>query len=146
MSWHWWIIVTVVLMIAEVFTAGFFLACFAVGALLSAVASYFVAGTVLQVLLFSLGSLLAFWLIRPAMLRHFPSDPGVRTNVDALAGRHARVVEEINSISGKGRVAIDGDNWKAVCTNCPVIELGEAVEIVKVDGAQLFVKKIGKGS
>ena len=65
----------------------------------------------------------------------------VKTNADALVGRKAVVSERIDATQHTGRVAVDGDDWKAVSADGSVIEKGTEVEIVKLDSIILTVKQ-----
>jgi len=70
----------------------------------------------------------------------FKKDDGCKTNADALIGREGRVSEDINPVSGKGRVAIDGDDWKAVSADGAPIAKGTIVEVVGRDSVIITVK------
>jgi membrane protein implicated in regulation of membrane protease activity len=63
----------------------------------------------------------------------------VRTNADAIIGRTAIVSEEIKAGSF-GRVALDGDDWKATATTD--IAKGEQVEIISRESIILTVNKL----
>ena len=64
----------------------------------------------------------------------------MKTNADALLGRKAIVSERIDAAQHTGRVAVDGDDWKAVSSDGAVIEKGTEVTIVKMDSIILTVK------
>jgi membrane protein implicated in regulation of membrane protease activity len=51
------------------------------------------------------------------------------------------VSERIDGEQHTGRVAIDGDDWKAVSEDGAVIEKGTNVEIVKLDSIIVTVRK-----
>jgi membrane protein implicated in regulation of membrane protease activity len=65
----------------------------------------------------------------------------VKTNAEALIGRKGIVSERIDATQHTGRVAIDGDDWKAVSDDGSVIEKGTEVEILKLDSIILTVKQ-----
>ena len=66
----------------------------------------------------------------------------VKTNVDALVGRKGIVSERIDASQHLGRVAIDGDDWRAVSNDGSVIEKGTSVEILKNDSIILTVRRL----
>jgi membrane protein implicated in regulation of membrane protease activity len=66
----------------------------------------------------------------------------VKTNAEAIVGRKGIVSERIDAAQHTGRVAIDGDDWKAVSEDGSVIENGQTVEIVKLDSIILTVKPV----
>jgi membrane protein implicated in regulation of membrane protease activity len=61
------------------------------------------------------------------------------SNADALMGRIGRVSETIEA-EGYGRVAIDGDDWKAVSANGGRIEKGANVKVVGRDSIIITVE------
>lgn len=141
--WHIYIIIALIFIIIEIFTSGFAVICFAFGAAGSAIASACDANLKVQLLCFSIGTLLAFVAIRPLLLKFFyRRNVAVKTNAEALIGRHAIVSETIDSQSGTGRVAIDGDDWKAIAENAGTIAKGSRVTITKIDSIILTVKQI----
>ena len=90
----------------------------------------------------SVVSMLAFIFLRPVVIRFFDKkSKDVKTNADALVGRKGVVSECIDAENHTGRVAIDGDDWKAVSEDGSVIEKGAYVEIVKLDSIIVTVKK-----
>lgn len=138
-----WLIVAIVLVIIELLTAGFGVICFAVGALFSALAAFLgMDSLVWQLLIFAVASVLCFIFLRPVVLRFLDKkSKDVKTNADALIGKTAIVSETIDSSANQGRVAVDGDDWKAVSADGSVINKGEKVEIISRDSIILTVKK-----
>lgn len=138
-----WLIAAIVLVIIELLTAGFGVICFAVGALFSALAAFLgMDSLVWQLLIFAVASVLCFIFLRPVVLRFLDKkSKDVKTNADALIGKTAIVSETIDSSTNQGRVAVDGDDWKAVSADGSVINKGEKVEIVSRDSIILTVKK-----
>ena len=138
-----WLIVAIVLVIIELLTAGFGVICFAIGAGFSALAAGLGAGLTWQILIFVVVSLLAFIFLRPIALRFLNrKSKDVKTNADALVGRKAIVSERIDATQHTGRVAVDGDDWKAVAADGSIIEKGVEVEIIKLDSIILTVKTL----
>ena len=142
-AWVIWIIVALFFFILEIFTAGFAVACFSIGAIAAAIVAAIGGNLAWQLVIFSVFSFLSFITVRPFVLKHFyNSDEAQRkSNADALIGKKARVTEEINTAEGKGRVAVDGDDWKAVTTTPDIIPEGEYVTIVSRDSIILTVKR-----
>lgn len=137
-----WLIAAIVLVILEIFTSGFGVICFAVGAVFSALGAYFELNLIWQLVIFAAASMLAFIFIRPVVLRVLEKkSKEVKTNADALIGKVATVSETIDSEKNTGRVAVDGDDWKAVSQDGNTINKGEKVEIVSRDSIILTVKK-----
>lgn len=144
--WQIWLIVAVILFIAEVVTPGFVVACFGIGCLGAALMDAIGLGIAVQIVVFCVVSLASFFSVRPLFLKYVLKGDEKRTdtNVDALAGKLGLVSETIDPETNRGRVALGGDDWKAVSVADTVIEKGQKVEVVSVEGTKLFVKAVSK--
>lgn len=140
--YQYWLIAAIVLVIVEICTAGFGSICFAIGAGFSALAAGLGAGFTWQIVIFAVVSLLTFIFLRPVFLRFLDKNSkDVKTNADALIGRKGIVSERIDAAKHTGRVAIDGDDWKAVTDDGTVIEKGVEVVVVNRDSIIVTVKQ-----
>jgi membrane protein implicated in regulation of membrane protease activity len=109
MTWTLWLIAAAALLVLEVFTPGFLLACLAVGAAGAAAGAALGWSLEVQLLLFSVFSGLSLWLLRP-VLRTWFAATGAKTNQDALIGAVGRVESAV--VAGqRGYVKLDGDSW-----------------------------------
>ena len=141
--WHIWVIIALVLFIIEFFTSGFAVACFSIGALAAAIGSACHCSLIWQIVLFAVFSFLAFVFVRPLVLKYFFKKNGDKlTNANALVGKKGKVSSNIDPEKGYGRVAIDGDDWKAVSIDGGFIPKGTVVEVVSIDSIILTVKTI----
>ncbi len=141
-AWHLWIIAAVVLLIAEVFTPGFVLACFGVGALAAGLAAASGLGFNPQVGVFTIASLITFFGARPFYLKHMSkAGSDLKTNTEALSGRRGLVVEGIVPLKTLGRVKVGGEDWSACSDDDEDIEEGAEVRVVRVDGARVIVTR-----
>ena len=141
--WHIWVIVALVFVIVEMFTTGFAVMCISFGCLFGAGASALDWDIKWQLLVFAVGTALAFLTVRPLVYKFFyKKGQEVKTNVDALVGRRAIVTERIEGELHAGRVKIDGDDWKAVSTDTEPIEVGATVEVTAINSVILTVKKL----
>lgn len=137
----YWLIAAIILVIVEICTAGFGSICFAIGAAFSAVVAALGANFTWQTVVFVVVSLLTFIFLRPVFLRFLDKkSKDVKTNAEAIVGRKGIVSERIDREQHTGRVAIDGDDWKAVSENGEVIEKGTEVEIIKLDSIIVTVR------
>lgn len=147
MTWYYWVIIGLILIIAEMFTAGFVLAVCGLAALAAGVITAMGFGTTVQLLGFAIATLILFVAVRPIMLRHFAGEGGkVKTNADALVDREGIVVERIDALEHTGRVKVGGEDWRAITGDDTVIETGAKVKVLKVDGAKLIVCPVQKGA
>lgn len=143
-DWLLWFVGAIVLVVAEIFTSGFWLACLAAGAVAAGVAALVPGlGAALQGVTFAATSLLSMAGLRPLLVRHFQLGPGagVRTGVDALLGKSGVVTERIDPRTGGGRVKVEGEDWRGASSDALVIEPGTRVTVIQVDGTTLMVEK-----
>lgn len=141
--WQLWVIFAILLFIIEIFTPAFLMACFAIGAILAGVFSYFGFGLNGQIIAFSIGTLISFVGVRPLILKYGHRKGGIiKTNVEGLVGRIGKVSTTIDNSIDEGRIIVEGDNWRAVSDNNEIINIGEKVEVLKVDSVTLTVKRI----
>lgn len=64
-----------------------------------------------------------------------------KTNVDSLIGKHFRMLERTD-FETLGSLKINDIIWSAIGENQQVIEKGDVVEIVKIEGNKLTVRKV----
>lgn len=140
--WHIWVIAAIVFGIIEIFTPSFVALSVALGCLFAALGAGLDMDFKLQLLLFSVGTAIAFFGVRPFMLKYAHRKSNhVRTNIDALCGKTGRVTETIDSAANTGRVVVEGDDWRALTEDNSVIGVGEIIEVLKVDSTRLIVRK-----
>ena len=139
-----WLGAMVVLLAIEFMTGGLSTIWFAFGAFVAFIASLFGVGTIWQVIIFLVFSIVSLLLTRPIAMKYF--DKGiVKTNVDSLIGKHAQVLEDISNIQETGLAKINGLDWLArTREEQDVIKKGSVVTIVAIDGAKLIVEEEGE--
>lgn len=139
-QWQVWLVAALLLFVAEMVAPGFWLLSVAVGCVVAGVVSLVVPGFLASVLSFAAGTLLSLIGIRPFLLRYLhPPSSEIRTNVDALIGRVGVVSERIDPATGKGRVLVEGEDWRSASIMDTAIEPGTRVMVVRVEGATLYV-------
>jgi membrane protein implicated in regulation of membrane protease activity len=139
-GWVLWVIAACAFGVGEMLTTGFFLAPFALGAALAAVADLIGAGELASWLIFILVSLLTLAVVRPIAKAHMRTPPALRTGTATLVGQPAIVLERIANHEGVGCVRIDGEVWTArALDEDQVIEAGSRVEVVQIKGATALV-------
>ncbi|HWH01207.1 MAG TPA: NfeD family protein [Pilimelia sp.] len=136
-----WIVLGVLLAVAEIFTATLFLIMFAVGAFAAAGAAALGASVPVQALVFALTSALTVLAVRPVIRRH--QLPALGTGdrpfgVEAIAGSTGLVLEQVDS--EHGLVKIEGELWTARAYDASqLIEPGRRVRVIEVKGATALV-------
>lgn len=139
-GWILWLIAACAFGIGEMLTTGFFLAPFALGALLAALADAIGLSGVGSWIVFVAVSLLTLLIVRPIARSHMRVPPQIRTGAAALVGKQAIVLERIANAEGVGCIKIDGEVWTARSLHDDeVIDRGTRVEVVDIRGATALV-------
>lgn len=140
--WLAWVLLTLACLIIELTSGDFFVMCFAIGALCTAIVSAFTDSLTVQIISFAVFSVLCILFVRPLALKYFHKAGEYRkSNVDALIGRVGKVAEPIET-DGFGRVQVDGDYWKAKTADGSPIESGQEVKIKSVDSTIIEVEPV----
>ena len=141
-EWQVWLVAALLLFVAEMAAPGFWLLSVAVGCLAAGLVSIVVPGVLAPALTFAAGTLLSLVGIRPFLLQRIhPASGDIKTNVDALVGKVGIVSERIDPATGKGRVLVEGENWRGAALMDTPLEPGTRIMVVRVDGATLYVDK-----
>ena len=130
-SWIVWLIVAVVLGVAELVTITFAFGIIAVAA--------FHLDLAIQLAAFVGAAGAGLGFLRPFAIRHVKQTPALRTGTAALVGRSAIVMEEVNEHSG--RVRIEGEDWSSrpYLDESLVIPVGTKVDVMQIKGATALV-------
>ncbi len=139
-QWHWWAALAILLFIAEIFAPGFWLFCLGVGCVGGSVAAALDLSSNVQLIVFSMVTLVSFFTIRPLLMKRMWKEPTVLTNADALVGQRGRVTQDFEPGLRLGRVAVGGDDWRAECLDDTALRTGDLVEVVRVDSNTLIVR------
>ena len=141
MEWWIWILIGLLLVLAELVTpGGFYFIFFGAGAVgVGILAGLDVAGPVwLQVVLFSVLSVGALWLFREKLLRLTQTAP--REPIDNLIGETAVAVDEI-SINAIGKAELRGASWSARNVGDQPLARGERCKVERVEGLMILVRR-----
>ncbi|MFZ1754165.1 MAG: NfeD family protein [Caldilineaceae bacterium] len=136
-----WIVLALIFFAAEIFTAGFVLLCFGVGALAAAGVAYFGLGLGWQLIAFIVASIAAVLLSRPFAERVTSTGPQ-QVAVDRVLGKRAVVLKAIDPIANTGMVRVDTEEWRAESVDHGSIAKDSVVEVMGVDGVRLQVRRI----
>ncbi|MBS6196478.1 MAG: NfeD family protein [Clostridiales bacterium] len=136
-----WLAAVIVLIVIEIATLGLTTIWFAGGALVACIAALFHANLLVQILLFLGVSILLLVFTRPAAVRYLNTNR-TKTNAESLVGKDAIVTQEIDNLKAQGQVQVNGLEWTARTEkNQEAIEQGVIVEIEKIDGVKLIVRR-----
>jgi membrane protein implicated in regulation of membrane protease activity len=135
--WALWLTVFLVFAVVEMLTLGLFFIMLGGGALAGLLSAFAGAELWLQIVVFSVVSLLMIGFVRPVALKHLRSGPAdLRSNVERLIGESALVMEPVSDSSGL--VKIGGDIWTARSVS-GVLVPGQHVVVSAIDGATAVV-------
>ena len=141
-AWILWIVLGAILIIAEIFTLGFVLFWFGVGALAAALAGWVGLGFGLQFLVFAIVSIALTAMSRTIFVKYLPqNEDALKTGIDSLPGQIGTVTISSKGALQEGAVKVYGSVWTAfpVDDETPLVE-GEKVEVVRVQGSSIYVR------
>lgn len=140
MQTMYWLVLFVILLIIEILTMGLTTIWFAGGALIAFVAGVLGFGTIVQIIVFVVVSVILLIVTRPIAVKYFNKERQ-KTNAESLIGQQALVLEDIDTLQSKGRVEINGQEWSAK-TDEPDgrIEKNTVVVIDGIQGVKLIVR------
>ncbi|HXQ74583.1 MAG TPA: NfeD family protein [Pyrinomonadaceae bacterium] len=149
-DWFWilWTILGAILIVAEIFTSGFVLLWFGIGALAAAFLGFLgVESLALQFMVFAVVSIALTAASRTIFINYFSrekSGQSLRSGVDALPGKIGTVVSSSTGALQEGAVKVFGSTWTAypAAGEAP-LKAGERVCVESVEGASIYVRRIG---
>ena len=147
LAWVLWVVLGVALVIAEIFTTGFVLLWFGLGALAAAVAGLAGFGYPLQFLVFfavSIGLTAASRTILASFFPHPDEAPELKMGAAALPGQTSTVVASSSGALNEGAVKVFGSTWTAYpAEGEPPLEAGDRVVVESLRGASIYVRRVG---
>lgn len=138
-DWVIWLILAVVLGIAEIFTLTTALGLLGGAALFAGLAAVIGLPVPLQLLVFTGALAAGVVVVRPIARRQLSQTPSKqRFGIQALVGKPAYVVREVTGRDG--RVQIGGEEWSArAYDETLVIPAGAVVDVIEIEGATALV-------
>jgi len=140
MSWSFWLIFGLGLLVFEILTPGGFftvffgLAAFVVAAL---VRTGVLDSGASQWLTFGVLGTALIVVLRPVVRKRFETGT---PKVDQLVGQTAIAMETLD-MNGRGKVELRGTTWSAVYSGSGSVLKGDRLRVTKVDGLSLVVEK-----
>ncbi|MBA2310484.1 MAG: NfeD family protein [Pseudonocardiales bacterium] len=137
-GWLVWLILAVLLGVAELFTLAAALGLLGGAALITSAAAAIGLPLPLQFLVFVVAAAAGLSFIRPVAKRHMLRPRLERFGVDALVGKSGYVLQEVTGQGGRAR--IDGEEWTArAYDDALVIPAGSTVHVMEIRGAVAVV-------
>lgn len=140
MPWAWlWTGLAFVMAIGEIFTAGFFLLPFAIGAIAAALLGWLGVSVLAQWIVFFVVSIASLFYLQRFIRRQDEGDqPAIGAN--RYSNAQAVVLERIDPVAGTGLVRVNTEKWRATSAG-ETIESGTPVRVTEITGARLVVKQ-----
>ena len=140
--WVWvWLGLAAILIVAEMFTAGFFMLPFGLGAAVAAGLAFVGATPVWQWTAFLAVSAILLMSLR-RFADHVTHEPPEKVGVDRLIGKTGVVLEPVEPGDGSGRVRIEREEWRADTSGDVAIPEGARVMVERVSGTHLVVRPV----
>ncbi len=148
--WIIWAILGAVLVVAEIFTTGFVLLWFGLGALAAGLAGLLgVDSIIVQFLIFAIVSIALTAASRTIFVNYFSREKSggdLKTGVEGLPGKIGTVVSSSRGALNEGAVKVYGSTWTAYpAEGEDALEAGDRVEVTRVQGASIYVRRVEAG-
>src|SRR6266403_3877682 len=147
--WIFWAILGAVLVVAEIFTTGFVLLWFGIGALAAALAGLLGVHSIpLQFLIFAIVSIALTTASRTIFVNYFSREKSggdLKTGMDSLPGKIGTVVSSSRGAMNEGAVKVFGSTWTAYPADGEEpLEAGDRVAVERVAGASIYVRRVDR--
>ena len=142
MNWYpiLWLIAAIVLALAELASVQLVSIWFALGAVVAMLASLLRISFYAQLVVFVVVSAAALAVTRPLVKRTLDVKK-TRTNLDRAVGQTGIVETTVDNRLETGRILVDGMSWSARSESGEPIEPGTTVEVVRMEGVKLIVRR-----
>lgn len=147
LSWLFWMIIGVGLIVAEIFTLGFVLLWFGIGAVAAAIAGILGVPFTLQFLVFAIVSIALTAMSRTIFAKYLShrDEDTVKMGMDSLPGQIGTVTLASRGALKEAAVKVFGSTWTAFPADEETeFTEGEKVEVVNVKGSSIYVQKVSK--
>ena len=136
-TWILWLVLAVGLIVAEIFTLGFVLLWFGIGALAAALVGFTGLGFGWQFMTFAVVSITLTVMSRTILAKYFGhgDHDRMKSGVDSLPGKVGTVTTASQGALNEGAVKVFGSTWTAfpIDGDETLVE-GEKVEVVEIKG------------
>lgn len=137
--WWIWMAIAALFIVGEIFTQGFFLFWFGIGAAVAGVLALFGLSFGWQLGAFVVVSGVLFVVSRRFAEKFSKKQPpGI--GADRFVGLEGIVLHEIDNTLNTGRVRVEKDEWRADSETGETIPQGTRVVVTRLDGTHLVVR------
>src|SRR5437588_12119082 len=148
--WIFWAILGAILIVAEIFTTGFVLLWFGIGALAAGLAALLgVNSIIVQFLIFAIVSIALTAASRTIFVNYFSREKtggDLKTGFEGLPGKMGTVVSSSRGALHEGAVKGFGSTWTAYpADGAEPTEASDCVVVERIQGASIYVRRVGEG-
>ncbi len=148
--WIFWTVLGAILVIAEVFTTGFVLLWFGIGALVAGFAGLVgIHSITLQFLIFAVVSIALTAASRTIFVNYFSREKSggdLKSGFEGLPGKMGTVVSSSRGALHEGAVKVFGSTWTAYPADGEEpLEAGDRVVVERIQGASIYVRRVEEG-
>lgn len=137
--WWIWMAIAALFIVGEIFTQGFFLFWFGIGAAVAGVLALLGLSFGWQLGAFVVVSGVLFLVSRRFAERFSKKQPpGI--GADRFVGLEGIVIEEIDNAKNTGQVRVQKDEWRADSETGETIPEGARIVVARLDGTHLVVR------
>src|SRR5256885_14897430 len=147
--WIFWTILGAILIVAEIFTTGFVLLWFGIGALAAALAGLLGVNSIIaQFLIFAIVSIGLTAASRTIFVNYFSREKSggdLKSGFEGLPGKMGTVVSSSRGAMHEGAVKVFGSTWTAYpAEGEEPLEAGDRVVVERIQGASIYVRRVGQ--
>ena len=102
--WQIWLIIAGICLIVEIFTVGFLIFWFSIGALIAMLISFFTTNVIIQTTVFIITSTILIFATKPFVKKFSKDENSIKTNVYSIIGKTGIVTEKIDPIQDRKSV------------------------------------------
>jgi membrane protein implicated in regulation of membrane protease activity len=149
--WIFWCVLGLALIVAEMFTTGFVLLWFGIGALAAGFAGLIgIDSLAIQFMIFAIVSMGLTVASRTIFVNYFSRErtgDSLRSGAESLPGKIGTVVSSSRGALNEGAVKVFGSTWTAYpAAGEPPLEAGERVRVESIEGASIYVRRVDHGT
>jgi len=140
--WWIWVVLGILLVVFEIFTARFIVMWFGIAAIVTAIPVHLGASWEFIIGTYAASVLLLTLFVRKITLDFMSKNSReLDTNANSLLGSIGVVTEEIDYVKGTGKVRVGKEIWTAVSEPGDPLTLDTKVRVVRTQGVKLIVEK-----
>jgi membrane protein implicated in regulation of membrane protease activity len=137
----WWGLLAVALFTLEIATTSFFFLWIGAGAVITAVASFFVPSDAIQYLIFGVSSVFLVALSR-RWASKLSGKSSRLANVDSLVGQTGKVTKLLSNPPTQGYAMVEGQSWRVEAKGDSSLAVGGEIRVKEVKSNLLIVEII----